>query len=336
MEMEQNPLVSIVMAVCNGERYLPEQIASILQQAYLNWELLILDDASSDATQKIIRNFERQDARIHCYFNEKNLGVNKSFEKLISLASGSYIALADQDDIWLPTKIQKQVEVLQNSEAVILCFHDAELMDAEGNQIAESFWQRNGMKIFSGNIFRTEKISQSIVEKNFVSGCMTLFKKELIKYALPFPETVQFHDWWLGFVAAIWGEIKPVTQSLIRYRQHENNVLGGVFSAESLQKIPLITRYKNNFLQYQIMYQYCRNLSRKNEYIMKVKPLQNIVRQLYKYQITYYKRFKMLASPSRLERLKILLETPTGCHSPKKVIRDLEIALKTRKKFYTG
>ena len=100
--MNEDVMISIAMATFNGEKYLREQIDSILAQTHQNFELVICDDCSTDGTAGILREYETQDSRIRVYVNERNIGFKKKFERAISLCKGEYIALSDQDDVWRP------------------------------------------------------------------------------------------------------------------------------------------------------------------------------------------------------------------------------------------
>src|ERR1700749_3753483 len=103
------PLVSVVLCTYNGDKYLEAQLQSVLTQTYSSLEIIICDDGSTDSTQQLISSYALKDARIRYFFNEKNTGVNKNFEQGFLKAAGEFIAFADQDDIWKPEKIQKQL-----------------------------------------------------------------------------------------------------------------------------------------------------------------------------------------------------------------------------------
>ena len=100
------PLVSVALCTYNGAAYLPEQLETIINQSYVNLEIVISDDGSTDNTTRIIKEFQQKDHRIKFFQNETNLGYNKNFEKVFSLCLGDYIAIADQDDIWEVNKIE--------------------------------------------------------------------------------------------------------------------------------------------------------------------------------------------------------------------------------------
>src|ERR1700744_3577317 len=98
----EEPLISVALCTYNGEKYIKEQLDSIINQTYTCIEVIIVDDGSTDSTYDIISDYALRDNRIKCFKNETNLGFNKNFEKAVSLTSGEYIAISDQDDIWLP------------------------------------------------------------------------------------------------------------------------------------------------------------------------------------------------------------------------------------------
>src|ERR1700748_3070750 len=99
--MSKQPLVSVAMCTYNGEKYIRQQLDSILNQTWRNLEIVIVDDGSSDDTFAIISEYAEKDSRIKCFKNEVNLGFNKNFEHAVELTTGDYIAISDQDDIWL-------------------------------------------------------------------------------------------------------------------------------------------------------------------------------------------------------------------------------------------
>ena len=119
-----NPLVSVIMSAYNGEKYLGEQIKSILDQSYSNLELIICDDHSTDRTPEIVDEFAQKDPRVKWVRNDRNLNVALTFQKHCHLCRGEYIAPADQDDFWLPKKLEKQVAYLQSNPHVELVFTD--------------------------------------------------------------------------------------------------------------------------------------------------------------------------------------------------------------------
>lgn len=207
--------ISIAMCTYNGEKYLREQLDSLLSQTHTNIEIIIVDDGSNDLTIQIATEYQRQDSRISVFQNEQNLGFVKNFEKAISLCSGEFIALADQDDVWIPEKI----EMLLNSiEDGMLVYSDAELVDAELVPLGKNLLNPAKMNPIEG------KNNKAFIFGNCVSGNTMMFRKELVDVALPIPADVPFHDNYFAFYASTCGGIQYVDKALVRYRQHGNNI----------------------------------------------------------------------------------------------------------------
>ena len=133
--MEQ---IDILMATYNGEKYLREQIESILNQTYSNIRLIISDDCSKDKTREIIKEYEQKDNRITAYFQENNLGYAKNFEFLLTKVENDFYMLSDQDDYWLPEKVEKTFNRLKETNADLV-FTDLEVVDENLKTIYQSF-----------------------------------------------------------------------------------------------------------------------------------------------------------------------------------------------------
>ncbi|HEX5710845.1 MAG TPA: glycosyltransferase family 2 protein [Sulfuricurvum sp.] len=224
------PLVSIALATYNGEMFLSQQLDSILAQSYINLEIIICDDNSTDSTRDILNYYAQNDQRIQLFFNETTLGLVKNFEKALSLCSGEYIALSDQDDIWEKEKIESLIRHIGSAS---LIHSDAILIDATEVIFASSY-SHYSHKILYKDIF-------SYLLGNNVTGCTSLFSRKLLKYALPFPEGIFVHDWWLALCAYKHEGIVYYDQALIRYRQHAHNQIG---AADSRRIHPFETREK--------------------------------------------------------------------------------------------
>lgn len=209
--MENRPLISIALCTYNGSVFLREQLDSVLGQRFTHWELVVVDDCSTDATRAILEDYARKDARISLHFNQQNLGYNKNFEKALSLCRSELIAICDQDDIWHPEKLEKQAYLIGNHTLV---YHDSEFVDASG----QTMNRRISDKL---NFYRGDS-PEVFVFLNCVSGHSILMKKSVLQKSLPFP--VDFHyDQWLAFNAACLGTIDFVPEALVKYRQHSSN-----------------------------------------------------------------------------------------------------------------
>lgn len=209
------PLVSITIASYNGEKFLAEFLDSVYSQTHKNIEVVVCDDKSTDNTIEILERY-KTNYGLQYFINEQNIGFIKTFERAVSLCTGEFIALADQDDIWFPEKIET---LLINIGTAGLIHSDAVLVDSDKNKIADSFTE------FSN---KQTKITdfRKLMFYNSVTGCTVLFHRKLLEIALPFPEKIIYHDWWLALCASKSSGIKYLDQSLILYRQHQN-ISGG-------------------------------------------------------------------------------------------------------------
>ena len=219
--MEQ---IDILMATYNGEKYLREQIDSILNQTYSNFRLLISDDCSKDGTQKILKEYEEKDSRIIIFCQDKNLGYVKNFEFLLTKVENEIYMLSDQDDFWLPDKIEKTYNKMINSNADLV-FTDLEVVNEKLETMFPSF--NDYMKL-------TRKIKKYIDDYrlqylyNCVTGCTLMSKKKFLNSCLPLPTISKYaiHDTWIACVVANKGKIAYLDEKTIKYRQHGENQVG--------------------------------------------------------------------------------------------------------------
>lgn len=210
-------MISVCLTTYNGERYVKLQLESILSQLPLDAEVIVADDCSSDRTLDIVRSF--YDKRICVLPGEKRLGPVYNFERSLQAAKGDVIFLSDQDDVWLPGKVQHLLDALEykdripKTEAPILAVHDATFIDSNGNELPRQMWLERPYKpgVFNNWL------------KNTYTGCCMAFRRELLQYALPFPKKLPMHDQWLGLLAERHFRVVAVRQPLIQYCLHENN-----------------------------------------------------------------------------------------------------------------
>jgi glycosyltransferase involved in cell wall biosynthesis len=212
--MERSPVVSVVLCSYNGEKYLEAQLNSILTQTYSSLEIIICDDASTDSTQKIIIAYAQKDTRIQYFFNDKNIGVNRNFEQGFAKAGGEFIAIADQDDIWKPEKIQKQLALFTSEDIVLV--HTASVIFS-GNTLPVNKTANKAVNLMEGNDFR------KLLLRNSISGHNIICRAALLDIAIPFPQFV-YYDWWLCQVATVKGRIAASAEILAFQRKHDNNI----------------------------------------------------------------------------------------------------------------
>lgn len=212
--------ISVVMTTYNGEKYLEQQILSILNQTLKPVEIIVCDDRSTDNTVAILEKYQQQQS-LKYFINQERLGHVRNFKKAVSLASpGNYVALADQDDEWLPEKLEKSASLLQKFDTVIepcMIYTDLYLVNADGSLINPSFRNERGQHRYDLNL-------ESLLFNNFVTGCTTLFNPELARRFSEFPDDIPYHDAWMALVSLTFGRAQHLPESLIRYRKHSNNV----------------------------------------------------------------------------------------------------------------
>jgi glycosyltransferase involved in cell wall biosynthesis len=209
-------LVSIVVCTYNGARFVGEQLESILQQTYPNIEVIVGDDASTDETWEIIEAFKNKDQRITAYRNETNMGYNLNFSKACGSATGAYIAISDQDDIWEPSKIEMLLSKLEENPAHMLVHGISARFEEMGKPHLGSLKKVNYIE---GNDMR------KFFLLNIISGHSMLLRAELLNRAQPFPQKI-YYDWWLVAHACAAGDIVAVQKILTWHRMHDSNATG--------------------------------------------------------------------------------------------------------------
>ena len=216
--------IDVLLPTYNGEKFLKEQIDSILAQSFKNIRLLISDDCSKDSTCKILKEYEKQDERIKVFYQEKNLGVVKNIEFLLGKVEAPVFMFADQDDFWQPDKVQKSYDCLYYNESD-LAFTDLEVVDENLNQMYPSF---NDYMLLTRKINKYIDSTKLNYLYNCVTGCTLIARKSLIKYILPLPSYSKYliHDHWIGLMASIYGKVDYLPEKTIKYRQHGNNQVG--------------------------------------------------------------------------------------------------------------
>jgi len=193
------------------------QLRSILEQLSANDEVIVVDDNSTDGTYDEICGM--QDHRLAVQRNTTNQGVLRAFEKALSQCSGDIVFLSDQDDLWLPKKVEIVLDVFALDPELMLVVSDAILIDEDGDKIGDSFYAQRGK-------FRAGLWSNLAVGK--FHGCTMAFRSALLRNALPFPRDARVHhDTWIGCMNAILGgKTKYISEPLVAYRRHSTNVTG--------------------------------------------------------------------------------------------------------------
>jgi glycosyltransferase involved in cell wall biosynthesis len=203
--------VSIALATYNGELYLQEQLDSYLHQSRLPDEVVISDDASTDATLEIIKKFaETAPFEVRWTQNKSNVGFTQNFNRALEQTTGDVVFLSDQDDIWFPEKIEYMIELAQENPSTLLFMNDALVVDSNLNS-------RN-ITILG---FLT---STGFTDKNFVNGCCIMVRRQLLEITLPIPLNILAHDMWLVSISDGLGYKKFSRLVLQMYRRHNKNL----------------------------------------------------------------------------------------------------------------
>lgn len=227
MADRENPhRVEVLLATYNGAKYLNEQIDSILVQSYPVWRLTIRDDGSTDNTVQIIKDYIGKFPGKIRLIDEgsKRLGACANFSKLLDASEAGYVMFSDQDDRWLPEKVERTLRAMLDCEArfegaPVLVHTDLYVADKDLNVISKSFWGYQG-------IDPLKKSLNSLLIFNNVVGCTVMINSALRRLATPMPQEALVHDVWLALVASALGHIEHVVVPTVLYRQHGENVIG--------------------------------------------------------------------------------------------------------------
>lgn len=212
--------ISIAMTTYNGDKYLRFQLDSLLSQTVSDFELIICDDNSSDKTWTILSEYEKKDKRVKIFRNEQNLGFIKNFEKAVSLCTGDYIALSDQDDIWK----ENHLEILMNSlNGATASFGNAVIMNAQ-NQICTDLLSGRDRYFVDGT--NEDKLTRILFYGNPFQGTSSLYERQIFSYAFPIPAGIEYHDAWFAAVACCLHGLNYTYEVITNYRIHGNNASG--------------------------------------------------------------------------------------------------------------
>jgi glycosyltransferase involved in cell wall biosynthesis len=239
--------IAVLLSTYNGEKFLGEQLDSLLVQSHKNFILVVRDDDSRDRTVSILESYAGDHPeRIHLLSRDGvNMGASAGFaflvdyvlknKELLGLKS-TYMMFCDQDDKWFPEKIEKLLAAMLATEAdndstlPIIVHSDLEVVSEQNTVIATSFVSYQGLEI-ERNSF------PNLVISNLVTGCTALINEPLAEKALPIPEKAIMHDWWLALVATAFGKLVYLDIPLVHYRQHGNNTIG----AKEFTKVSVVS-----------------------------------------------------------------------------------------------
>ncbi len=203
------------MPVYNGEKYIKYAVNSVLEQSYKEFELIIINDCSTDSTSEILAAYEKMDSRIKLYYNDKNLGVSKSLNLALKIAKGVFIARIDSDDIWFKDKLRKQIEYLANNPSTYMLGTGKKVIDESGNILNTKEKQ----------FFGYAQIKRQIIKNNLFCHSSVIFRRSILNDAGYYNENFlnsEDYEFWIRILAKRKGEILP--ESLVYYRLHKEMI----------------------------------------------------------------------------------------------------------------
>ena len=234
LNIDMSEKVDVLVATYNGEKYIKQQIESLLNQTYKNIQIYISDDCSTDGTRQILKEYENNN-RIKIFYQEKNLGYVGNFEFLLHQVKSNLYMLCDQDDVWKKEKIEKSVEKLK-SEDLDLVFGDLEVVDENLNTIYSSYNKYMHMSEKIENYYQDYRLQYLY---NCMTGCTMLSKRKYLDKILPLPKNSKYmiHDYWIGLIVSLNGKVGYLNTPYILYRQHGKNQVGTKKASKTCKKL---------------------------------------------------------------------------------------------------
>jgi len=226
--------ISIAMATYNGEEYLEEQLISFLSQTRHPDELVVCDDCSSDKTTEILKSFSaRSPFEVRIYKNDQNLGFLKNFEKALSLVDGDWVALSDQDDVWLPNKLEVLESTALKDKKALVITHDKFVANGQLEVQSETH-----MELLSAANSKNVRM---------IAGCATFLRANFLSTVLPIPSSAKAHDVWIHSLAhRISGARRHVDVPLLIYRRHQSNSSRAYeFSGQHVSRLGRLLYYRS-------------------------------------------------------------------------------------------
>ena len=241
-------MVTVLLAVYNGEKYLSAQIESILSQSFKDIKIIIRDDGSTDKSVDIINDYcNKYPDKISHLVGAATGSAKQNFAELLQNCDDDYIMFCDQDDIWLPQKVEKTIEAMRNAEkdgtVPVLVHSDLKVVDQDLNIISPSFFEFQ-------RLYQTDITLSKLLVQNYVTGCTVMINRALKQKCGQIPKECIMHDWWLALIAVIFGKLVCVQEATMLYRQHSDNQVGAKASygiALIKRKLATIDKVRENY-----------------------------------------------------------------------------------------
>ena len=242
-------MVTVLLAVYNGEKYLKAQIDSLLNQTVKDIKIIIRDDGSTDNSPFIINEYCKKYSQIVSKLSGKATGSAKcNFAELLYNCDDDYIMFCDQDDVWLPQKVEKTITAMksaegENRETPVLVHSDLKVVDQDLNVISNSFFEFQRLNQDSITL-------PKLLVQNYVTGCTVMINRALKQKCGKIPNECVMHDWWLALTAQLFGKIVCISEPLMLYRQHSGNQVGAKASygiALIKRKLATLNKVRENY-----------------------------------------------------------------------------------------
>lgn len=215
-------MISIALATYNGANYVREQIDSILCQTVQDFEIVVSDDKSTDDTLAILTSYALSDSRFHIYENANNLGFKKNFEVVLSKCSGDFVALCDQDDIWLPNHLEILLNEMKN-DTQIVCGKPI-FVDENNEELSNMF---DYLLMYCHPISNEDTARHIFLGRSTYQGASMLIRRSFFEKALPIPDGANYHDSWFALLACFMDGFVFVDKPTMRYRRFSDSVTFG-------------------------------------------------------------------------------------------------------------
>ncbi len=298
-------MVTVLLAVYNGEKYLKQQLDSVLNQTVTDIKILVRDDGSSDTSPQIIDEYcEKYAEKVFKMGGIPTKSAKQNFAELLKCANSDYVMFCDQDDIWLPQKIEKTLAVMKSIEdgiTPVLVHTDLKVVDGNLNVISNSFF---GFQ----KLIQNDVTLPKLLVQNYVTGCTVMINRALVEVCKEIPPQCIMHDWWLALVAILFGKLVCLDEATMLYRQHSDNQVGAKASygmAYIKRKLSTLgevcKNYNATYIQAKALLEcYCEQLNQGQKEILQVYcEMQNMkkfkkIRNMQKYGFKKCTRLRVL------------------------------------------
>jgi glycosyltransferase involved in cell wall biosynthesis len=226
--INSEPLVSVIIPVFCHEKFIATTLDSIINQTYKNWELLVVDDCSTDKSWEIIQEYVKKDSRISAFRNEKNIGLVPNWKFLIDNSKGEYIAFLEGDDVFYDNNLKKKVDILLNNTRIKMVYSEMDIISENNEVIVKHYYKSKNRKFFKKEVVGPEKFLYSKHHITNSYSQILVRKKTLLHIGYPRsldPSEKVFlpSDWDFSFRICTKNSIYFITEPLIGYRKHSNN-----------------------------------------------------------------------------------------------------------------